>query len=199
MPDHHIINVGERPDDGTGDFPRLAFTKINENFAQVFAYYEELEQAINGRAAQNHQHTAGQIQDLAQAVEQQASGLISGAIATHNQNPSAHPGLTGGGGGIVVPFFWGDASPKPIFTVQGTVVRASLLIQQPFNIPSSLRLGDAGNPARIMSTTQNLPTETGLYSVSPGHLYAVSTPVFLTISLGVGNTQGSGLVILEVV
>lgn len=37
-----IINVGELPNDGTGDPIRVSFTKVNENFANLFAVSSEI-------------------------------------------------------------------------------------------------------------------------------------------------------------
>jgi len=127
--------------------------------------------------------------------------VVSGAIANHNINLAAHPGLaTGGGGGrIVVPFSWGDASPKAIATVTGVVVTSSIVVMTGINSVSQLRLGDTAVNDRLMSASQNLPSEPGEYETNPGHNYVTATPVSLTISLGTGTTQGGGFVILEVI
>ncbi len=37
-----IINVGDLPNDGTGDPIRVAFTKVNENFSNLFSVSTEL-------------------------------------------------------------------------------------------------------------------------------------------------------------
>ncbi len=37
-----IINVGDLPNDGTGDPIRVAFTKVNENFANLYAVSSEI-------------------------------------------------------------------------------------------------------------------------------------------------------------
>ena len=126
---------------------------------------------------------------------------VSQAIANHNANLAAHPGLATGGSGsrIVVPFSWGDASPKAIATVTGVVVTSSIVVMTGIDSASQLRLGDAAANDRLMSASQNLPSEPGEYETNPGHSYATATPVSLTISLGTGTTQGSGFVILEVI
>jgi hypothetical protein len=108
-------------------------------------------------------------------------------------------GPAGSGGGISIPFGYGDASPKPLATIVGLVKSARIVILNPFNgAPSSLRVGDAGASDRLIKTSQNNPSEADTYGTNPAYEYLSATQVFLTIGLGDNVNQGSGVVILEV-
>ncbi|MBD1995164.1 hypothetical protein H6G00_00790 [Leptolyngbya sp. FACHB-541] len=111
------------------------------------------------------------------------------------------PGRSGSGGGsIKIPFSWGDASPKAVYEVEGngTVFRASIVIQTPFDgVGASLRLGDGEVGDRLIRADQNLPSQAGEYATSPGITYMTSTFILLEITPGEGN-QGSGFVLLEI-
>lgn len=100
---------------------------------------------------------------------------------------------------IAVPFAWGDASPVTIGTVPagGRVVRIELLITTAFNGTSpSITIGDAGDADRLLAADQNLPSQVATYEVHPGHLYASSTPILLTITPGGGASAGAGTILL---
>ncbi len=108
---------------------------------------------------------------------------------------------TGSGGGSTrFPFSYGDASPATVQSVVGLVATATIIITTPFNgAGAALSLGDAGNPQRLITTSQILPSIASEWVTNPGELYTVSTPIILTITPGSGASQGSGYVILEVV
>lgn len=48
-----IINVGDLPNDGTGDPIRIAFTKVNENFSNLFAVTSTITTANTAGTAPN--------------------------------------------------------------------------------------------------------------------------------------------------
>jgi hypothetical protein len=122
---------------------------------------------------------------------------IEEKISLHNLDPSAHPLISGGG--IKVPFAWGDASPKTIATLPAntTVFTARILIVEPFS-SGSLQLGDSAIADRYF----NLPIE-GINQSSDhenyvGLSYVSGTQIKLAINNTNGNSQGKGFVIIEV-
>ena len=99
---------------------------------------------------------------------------------------------------IKVPFSWGDATPKFIYTVQGLVHRASILILEGFDTPSYLALGDDLDQDRLVSRFYNNPLEVAEFEATPLIVYPSPTSIKLLIVPGVGNTRGKGFVVLEV-
>lgn len=102
---------------------------------------------------------------------------------------------------IVVPFSWGDASPKPIATVPagGTIFTAQIVILVSFNGDgAALELGEAGQPDRLIAANQNDPKLAAEYETNPGLLFFSSTDLYLTITPGSGCTQGNGFILIEV-
>lgn len=101
---------------------------------------------------------------------------------------------------IAAPFSWGDASPVAIGSVPagGRVTRIDLLITTPFNgLGAAITLGDSGDPDRLVTTEQNMPSQVATYEVHPGHLYASATPILLAITPGSGASSGAGTVLLH--
>ena len=92
-------------------------------------------------------------------------------------------------------FSYGDATPKAIVQVPANKVvqYVSIVIIQDFNATSSLSIGDAGDPERLLATTDNLTQVAGTYATEPGTQYGVATDVKLYITPG-ASSQGSGLV-----
>lgn len=127
---------------------------------------------------------------------------INSAITTHNLDPFAHPGLAGGGSGgsIKVPFAWGDASPKPIYTALAgqTIFTVQVVLQTAMLAGSTLSVGDAGDPQRLLAATQIDPSIAAEFEVNPGFTYTANTQVLLTITPASDNTTGSGFVLIEV-
>lgn|GEM_PF-3561095 len=128
------------------------------------------------------------------AVSQVIDEKITIAIATNAAVGSGNANATR----LKVPFSWGDATPKLIGVVQGFIKRASIIIVTPFNSPSVLTLGDDLNLQRLITTGANNPLAIAEYETSPIVNYVSATEIKLAIALGMGNTQGSGFVILEV-
>jgi hypothetical protein len=118
--------------------------------------------------------------------ERVAIAVFPNASVNHSQNR------------IKVPFSWGDATPKTITSIQGFIKRASIVILNPFNVPSLLSLGDDLNSDRLISKYVNNPSAIAEYETSPMVQYISSTSIKLTIAPGEGCNQGNGFVILEV-
>lgn len=73
-----IINVGEAPNDGTGDEHRTAFQKVNANFGKIVEGFAEVDSAINeaSDSAQAAADAAQAAADAAQAAAQAAGEAI---------------------------------------------------------------------------------------------------------------------------
>lgn len=102
---------------------------------------------------------------------------------------------------IKVPFSFGDASPKFIFTLpsETLIVSACVFIDTPFNsLLTVVTLGDTLNNSRLLNSSQIYTTERGQYETKPGYKYTTATDIYLYINLGSGNTTGNGYVILEI-
>lgn len=101
----------------------------------------------------------------------------------------------------VVPFSYGDATPKPIAAIAAgrSVLTAVVVILVPFNGEgAALQLGDSAQLDRLMNSSQVEPTYAAEYESNPAHTYSTATEVLLTISPGDGCIQGTGYVLLEV-
>jgi hypothetical protein len=102
-------------------------------------------------------------------------------------------------GETVVPFNFGDATPKPLFTIAAgkTVFTAAIVILVPFDDTSStLSIGDVGDVVRLLDVSDNLPTQVGTYETTPGAKYSTATGLTLSIHPGT-STQGNGLVVIQ--
>ena len=102
---------------------------------------------------------------------------------------------------VEIPFSYGDASPTPVYiaVADKLIYRTKINIKTPFNgTPSTLEVGDSIVPGRLMSSAQNDPMEVAGYETTPNHYYTSNTSLLFTITLGVGVTQGSGLLIIEI-
>ncbi|NBC34077.1 MAG: hypothetical protein GVY13_15495 [Alphaproteobacteria bacterium] len=102
-------------------------------------------------------------------------------------------------GTALVPFAWGDASPKPLLTVPaGTrVLTVRLIVDSAFDgAGAALAVGDAGEPDRLLAAAENDPSTPGIYAAHPAALYGAETALALTITSGAGTSQGAGAVIV---
>lgn len=105
------------------------------------------------------------------------------------------PGASGAAG-IELPFAWGDASPRTITvaTAGKLVYGIEIHVSEAFDgTAAALTVGDAAQPDRLMSATQNDPSSVGAYAASPSHRYGADTNLLLTITPGGGATAGAGL------
>ena len=97
-----------------------------------------------------------------------------------------------------LPFSYGDVTTQIIYTaIAGQrITKVELGFDIAFNVASSLKVGDGANIQRLMDTGQNNPLRGGIYGTTPFYKYLANTPILLTISAGIGCTQGSGTVII---
>lgn len=115
-----------------------------------------------------------------------------------------NPFVGAGGGGAgpeaeeiqTFDFSFVTPSPATVFSIpaNGRILTVGIQIVVPFDdLATTLTVGDALNPSRLMASTQNIATEVGESESHVGYQYAVSTPVLLTINAG-ASTTGSGVV-----
>ncbi len=98
-------------------------------------------------------------------------------------------------------FNYGDATPKPLFTVPAgkVVTQINIFITTPFNgVGSSLQIGDASNYGSLFASTDNNPLVESNWTSNPGVFFGSDTPIFLSIAQGTGCTQGAGLVLITI-
>lgn len=102
---------------------------------------------------------------------------------------------------LTLPFGYGDATPEVIGVAfaNKVILSVKLVITLPFNSSgASLAVGLVGNVDRLMATDQNYPQAVGTYVTNPATSLGVNANLVLTIVPGVGATQGSGLVVVEI-
>jgi hypothetical protein len=120
----------------------------------------------------------------------------------------SEPGMTGGIGPqgpagtprIEIPFAFGDATPLELFVAEAgkLIERITIFVRAVFDGSNpSLTIGDEGDPVSLMSATENNPSEVAAYQVTPNLHYVSDTQVLLFITPGLGASQGSGLVVVE--
>ena len=102
------------------------------------------------------------------------------------------------GNALQFPFLWSDAAISPIVVAMaGKIVLAvEMIIQVPFDTFSTLSVGDASDNSRLLSTTDNDTSVVCNCETEPAYLYTSDTQINLYISAGVGNTTGSGLILI---
>jgi len=85
-------------------------------------------------------------------------------------------------------------------TIAGKLIqRVAVFIETAFDgLGPALMIGDSDDPDFLMAATENDPTEEAAYQVTPNVFYDTDTEVLLFISPGLGASQGSGLVVIEV-
>ena len=101
---------------------------------------------------------------------------------------------------IQVPFSWGDATPSLVSTVLSnkTVFKVELILLVAFDTVSTLTVGDASNNQRLFASDSADLSQVGSYQSNPNYSYGTTTNVNLYLTPGVGNTQGSGLILLYI-
>ena len=120
-------------------------------------------------------------------------------VSVGEAGPAGLDGLNGAGQ-VSERFAFGDATPKVITIAIGgkLVTTVTIIITQPFNGASpALTVGSAGAPDGLMQADQNDPTFEGEYEANPGVQYGIDTQILLTITPGMGASQGAGLVVIE--
>jgi hypothetical protein len=116
--------------------------------------------------------------------------------------PSGPQGIQGSAGTprVEIPFSFGDATPLVLFTaIAGKLIqRITVFIETTLDGESpTLTIGDEDNPTLLMDSSENNPSEEAAYQVTPNLFYELDTQVLLFISPGLGASQGSGLVVVE--
>lgn len=101
---------------------------------------------------------------------------------------------------LVVPFMYGDATPKSLGTISANkqIFSTQIFITTAFDGSSpSLSIGTSGSPADLMATSDNDPNTIGEYSVYTKKVYGANTELFLTINAGAGAGAGAGIVLID--
>ena len=110
------------------------------------------------------------------------------------------PGADGanGGSGEKFAFSWGDASPATLLTLPANtlVKRVEIIILVGFDTVSSLSVGDSGNNSRLFASSNIDLSGVNTWESNPNYTYTTSTPVFLYLTPGSGNSTGNGVVFL---
>jgi len=96
-----------------------------------------------------------------------------------------------------LPFAFNSTYPLILLTVPAlaTILSVNLLIETAFDVPTTITVGDADVPARLMSSVQNNPLEIGAYDVQPDFEYPDLTTLVLLIDAP-GATAGAGRILL---
>lgn len=111
-----------------------------------------------------------------------------------------------GSGGLETPttlkhsFYFGDISPSPVFTALPNVQFSELeiTITTPFDGEGALlSVGDSAQHNRLISATDNAPSEIGRYLITPNYVYSVDTQINLYITPGTAATTGSGILTIR--
>jgi len=116
--------------------------------------------------------------------------------------PSGPAGPQGAAGTprIEVPFSFGDATPLVLLTVSAgkLIERVTVFIETAFDgLNPLLTIGDADDPAVLMTAVENDPAEEAAYQTTPNLSYQTNTQILLFITPGLGASEGSGLVVIE--
>jgi hypothetical protein len=103
------------------------------------------------------------------------------------------------GGGFVIPFSFGDASPKIIQEAFiGKITEVSLVIEVPFNgTGSTISIGTVALPELLLPIDYNSPNLAADFVRYPIQSFLVPTNIVMVINPGGGTTQGSGYVTLS--
>ena len=94
-------------------------------------------------------------------------------------------------------FNYGDVSPELIANLPaGSVVsNAKIIILTPFNgSGATLSVGDAIDYTDLMAINSNDPSIETSFQTNPGYKYISATNTYISITPGIGATQGSGIV-----
>lgn len=125
------INVGTVANDGTGDTPRTAFTKVNDNFIELYAADILLQSAIDTKAPTVHTHAISEITNLQTTLDSKQTSvdtaLDSEAISgTEPANRLWSPARLWLGARSAVENWWGVSTGLLERTGAGTFVVAAI-------------------------------------------------------------------------
>ncbi len=177
-------------DDSTGTLT-TPIIQLSANNIDAFLYSDALLNVVSTASV-----TDGQLLIGSTGTAPVAANLTEDSGITITNTPGNITILNDNPGDSFI-FNFGDATPKPLFTIQsGKVIQSvSIIIMTSFDDPTStLSVGDVGDVNRLLATTDNLATAVGTYQVDPAFKYGVATALTLSISPGT-STQGSGLVV----
>jgi hypothetical protein len=126
-------------------------------------------------------------------------GGAIGQVVTRVAEGVAGWGDAGTGSSSVIehPFAWGDASPATVgLPLAGqTVFRSEIVITEAFDGAGAyLKLGDAGNPQRLIAETEVDPAQVAAFETAPAVAFDGQTAVLLTIVPGGAASAGRGVV-----
>jgi hypothetical protein len=96
-------------------------------------------------------------------------------------------------------FTYATSSPMTIVTIAAgmEVYKATIFITTAFNGTSpTISIGDVGNTARLMTTTENNPKSIATYEVNPTYIYSSKTAITMTI-VPSASSAGVGRVLLH--
>jgi hypothetical protein len=77
--------------------------------------------------------------------------------------------------------------------------RVSIEILTTFIAGTNIKIGDAGNQQRLMTTLENDPTSIGIYETLANQLYSTLTQIQVNVSRGGGLATGSARIIIDFV
>lgn len=170
-----------------GQFPLVQQEDLDPATARIPVWREELPDGSRVGAI-----TPDELKDLLIR-----SGVLTKAEA--NGLYASIGAVSGGGGAVCIPFAFGDATPKLLAQVgPGLLDRIAIVITTAFNAPSGLAVGIPGQPNLYMTTAMSDPSAVGEYEATPDVFLSAPTSLILTISPGVGITQGRGYVIIQI-
>lgn len=129
------------------------------------------------------------------------SGGLTGQVLAKNSSTNYDlewitPSAGGGGGEVSASFDYGDATPKPLFTIPADKVIYSVTISMLVafdDAAATLSVGYSGQPQALLATTDVAPNTLGGYETRPNVTLGSDTELTLSISPGT-STVGSGLV-----
>jgi len=96
-----------------------------------------------------------------------------------------------------LPFAFNSAYPLILLTVPAlaTITSVHLHIETPFDVSTTITVGDSDVPDRLMSSDQNNPLEIGAYELEQDFEYSDLTTLVLLVDAP-GATTGAGRILL---
>lgn len=97
--------------------------------------------------------------------------------------------------GVSVPFAFGDASPRVVFTLpqEGTIPELQLTIRSPFDGANASIAVRTNTGIELIPADRNMPEYSGTYETTPVATLPAGTQILLEIDPGSGATKGTGL------
>jgi hypothetical protein len=119
---------------------------------------------------------------------------------TLNYGIKGDKGDQGSGLAAAYAFSWGDASPALIVIAPAgkVIYKTELVLLTAFDSPSALTVGDGGDNSRLFFVDNLDLTATGTYESNTTHIYIAPTDIKLYLTIGVGTTQGNGILLVYI-